>query len=119
MEIEMKEHKLLEDGKHEGTVEKIEYRDEPYKYTDVFIKVDEESFDLKYGVPTSAGMEGKLAKLLGAFANIVPGEKYDPEKILVGKRVSFMTIQEKRDGGTFVKIVDGSIKPVIVEEKVA
>jgi hypothetical protein len=111
MEIEVKEVKLLDDGVHQGGITRVEYRTEPFNYTDVFISVDSDGFELKYGCPTSQGTDSKLMKMLGKFVDIKPGLKVDPEKILVGKKVQFMTQQEKTDKGTFVRIVDNSIKP--------
>ena len=110
MEIEVKEMKPLEDGKHEGVITRVEYRTEPFSYTDVFISVSKEGFELKYGCPTSAGTESKLMILLSAFTQIRAGMKVDPEKVLIGKKVTFISMQEKTKKGIFNKIVDGSIK---------
>ena len=111
MEIEVKEMKPLEDGKHEGIITRVEYRTEPFSYTDVFISVNKEGFELKYGCPTSAGTESKLMQLLNQFVPIKAGMKVDPEKTLIGRKVTFITMQEKTKKGVFNKIVDGSIKP--------
>jgi hypothetical protein len=115
MEIEVKEMKPLEDGIHEGIVTRIEYRTEPFAYTDVYISVSKEGFELRYGCPTSSGTESKLITLLNAFTPIKAGMKVDPEKILIGRKVKFMTMQEKKktDKGmfTFTRIVDNSVKP--------
>jgi len=118
MEIEVKESVSLEDGKHEGVIERIEYREEPFKYTDVFVKEKESGFELKFGCPTSAGINTKLMRLLSKFADIKPGIKVDPEKILLAKQVTFMTMQEEKGDKTYTRIVDGSVKPLVQEEKV-
>ena len=111
MEIEVKETKNLEDGKHDGKVTRVEYRTEPFSYTDVYVKEKETEFELKYGAPTSLTAKSKLGKLLSNFIELKPGEKLDPEKVLVGKKVQFMTMVEKTMDGEFTKIVDGSLKP--------
>jgi len=36
--------------------------------------------------------------------------------LLVGKRVSLMTLNEEKEQGTFARVVDGSLKP-LKEEK--
>lgn len=119
MELEVKEALVLEDGKHTGSIERVEYREEPYRYTDIFIKEDTTQFELKYGCPTSQSINSKLMKLIGRFVELKQGLKINPEKILVGKEVSFMTMTDETERGTFIKIVDNSIKPRAEELKVA
>lgn len=110
MEFEIKESVSLEDGRHEGVVSKIEYRTEPYQYTDIYIKEKKHEFELKYGCPSVVSERSKLGKLLGQFTELKKGEKIDPEKVLVDKEVTFMTMQERTNDGTFTRIVDGSVK---------
>jgi hypothetical protein len=114
MEIEVRESVSLKDGTHEGNIVRVEYREEPYKYTDVYIKEKESEFELKYGVPTNSNIDSKLMTLLRKFTQIAPGQKIDPEKTLLGRKVSFMTMQEesKKDGRSYTRIVDGSIRPL-------
>lgn len=111
-ELEAKEVIRLDDGRHEGEIVRIEYREEPYEYTDVIIKETETELEIKYGCPTSVSEASKLGRLLAAISkeDIEPKKKYDPEKILVGKKVSFMTMNEKSDKGEFARIVADSIK---------
>ena len=119
MEIEVKASVNLEDGKHNGTIEKIEFRTEPYEYTDIFVKEQETGFIVKHGCPTLISEKTKLGKLLAKFVELKVGEKLDPEKVLSGKEITFMTIMEKgRDGNEYNRIVDGSIKPAVTTEKV-
>ena len=120
MEIEFKASANLEDGKHNGLIDHIEYRDDPFSYTDIYIKEIETGFILKYGCPTNTTDKTKLGKLLLKFSNnIKVGEKVNPEKILNGKEITFMTITEKaKDGNEYCRIVDGSIKPLVTTEKV-
>lgn len=118
MELEVKESIALEDGKHEGVIERIEYKEEPYKYTDVFIKEKKSNFELKYGCPTTVSDKSKLGRLLSRFVQLKPGMKIDPEKVLKGREVYFMTITEENKQGAFTRIVDNSIKAKVDEELV-
>lgn len=112
MELEVKESVALEDGKHYGVVSRIEYKTEPYQYTDVFIKEKDTGFELKYGCPTTVSEKSKLGKLLSQFVKLEKGKLVDPEKVLLDKQVTFMTIQEETKDGTFNRVVDNSIKPI-------
>lgn len=116
MEFEVKESVCLEDGKYVGTVSKVEYRDEPYKYTDVYIKEAKTVMELKYGCPSVVSEKSKLGILIGRFIKLEKGTKVDPEKVLIGKKVAFMTMQEQTKDGTFTRIVDGSVKPLPVAQ---
>ncbi len=111
MELEVKESKSLKDGKHTGEITKVEYRTTPYEYTDVFIKEEETDIVVKYGVPTILTEKSKLGKLLAAFVEIKTGTKVDPETVLVGKKVEFMTLLKETDKGEFAEVVGGSVKP--------
>jgi len=110
IELEVKEIKTIEEGKHTGKITRIEERTEPYHYIDIFIEL-ENGIELKYGCPASISTQSKLGKTLNQFTELEPGEKINIEKTLVGKKVTFMTINETTDRGTFARIVDGSIKP--------
>ena len=112
MEIEVKESVSLEDGKYTGVVTKVEYREEPYRYTDVTIKEDSTGFELTYGCPTNDSEKSKLMQLLAKFKDIKPGDKVDPEQILLTQKVSFMSIKEKKDGNEYTRVVSGSVKPL-------
>jgi len=118
MEFEVKEPICLAEGKHEGEITKIEYREEPYRYTDIYIKEKESGIELKYGCPTTGSINGKLMRTISKFQDVKAGMKVDPEKILIGKEVVFMTINEDTKEGTFIRIVENSLKPKTSEEKV-
>lgn len=117
VELEIKETKKIDEGKHTGKITRIEYRTEPYEYTDIFIQVDGDEIELKYGCPTNVSPQSKLGKLLSKFTVLVPGERVDPEKVLVGKRLQFMTVNEETEQGTFARIVGKSVRPVAKEKK--
>lgn len=119
MEVSNMEHKVkrpvvIQDGTHRGVIIEIEYRTEPYEYTDVWVelKTKDEPIRLKYGCPTTVSSESKFGKLLKSFgAKLVPDEMID-DKILIGKECVFLTMTEERDGKKFAKIVENSLKPV-------
>ena len=116
MELEWKERVEIADGNHTGEISRIEYRHEPYEYTDIFIKLDDSDIELKYGCPTNLSEQSKLGVLLQAFgAEAKAGTKIDPEVALKGQKVSFMTITKpsKKDRDkSFSEIVADSIKPI-------
>ena len=112
MEIEMKKPLEIEDGVHTGAISRIEYRDTPYRYTDIFIKPEGLDAELKLGAPSNLSPNTKLGKLLLKFREIPFGEMVDPEKVLVGKKVQFQTLNEKTEKGVFARVVDNSVKPV-------
>lgn len=115
-ELEWHEPIKISDGRHIGTITRVEYKDKPYEYTEVFIEIDERSIEIKYGCPTILSENSKLGKLL-----IAMGEKYEPktksnpEKVLIGKRIEFMTLNKKskKDGKEYAEIVEDSIKPAV------
>ena len=112
MEFEVKESISLKDGSHEGVITSIEYTEEPYKYTNISIKEAVTGLEIRYGCPTNASEKSKLMQLLGEFEAIKPGMTVNPEKILIDKKVTFMTITEKKDGKEYTQIVSGSVKPL-------
>ncbi len=120
-ELEWQEPIKIPDGRHTGKISKIEFRTEPYRYTDVFVKMDDSEFELKYGCPTILSENSKLGRLLITFGvNYEKGKKSKPKDVLVGKDVEFMTINRKNnDGKTFARIVEDSLKPLTKEEQIS
>ena len=120
-EMQWKEPINIEDGKHTGEIVRVEERDEPFKYLDFYIKIqDQEDVEIKYGCPRTLSQSSKLGKLMEKFAfKYEKGAKIDPVKAMTGKQVSFMTINEtSTDGRDYARIVDGSIKPLVTTESV-
>jgi len=112
--LEWKEPIEIPEGKHTGTITRVEYRDDPFEYTDVFIKLDDVDVELKYGCPTFLSLNSMLGRLL-----IAVGEEYEkhkivkPAEVLVGKKVEFMTINKKdKDNREYARIVEDSIKKI-------
>ena len=123
----------LEDGPHRGTVVSAhcEKSQEGYEYFQLVIRPDAEpEITLRYGCPLPARKDennpnsprkaitpnSKLGKRLMAFGHQVPGPALslgDMRKLIEGKTVAFMVINEKaRKGeGTFANVVENSIKP--------
>lgn len=113
MEIKGEKALKIEDGLHKGKIVSIEYRDDPYSYTDIHIEEAKTRVLLRCGVPTKISEYSGLGKILMNFGiEIKEGAKYDPEKILVGKLVSFVTVTKETDKGAFANIQALSIKPV-------
>jgi hypothetical protein len=99
----------LDDGKHTGIITKIEYVNEPYEYTHIYIKEDKTQAEIKLGVATKITENTALGKLLNRFGSeIEVGTDYDVEAILINKKVQFMTITK----GKFANIVEDSVKPL-------
>lgn len=111
MEFKVEEVKRIEDGKHQGRIVAVEYRQQPYAYTDVVVEL-ENSVKLRTGFPSQVTAESKLGKLLVRFGAVLQaGAVVDPEKILVEKKCSVLTMMVKTDKGTFANIVAGSLIP--------
>ena len=118
MKLPIKEPKIVDEGKHNGVIIAVEYRDEPYKYTDVIIELEKE-LTLKAGYPTTVTKQSGLGRLLMRFgAELVPGKTIDPDKVLIGKTCSFITLNEETDKGTFAKVVPASLAPIKAAQKV-
>ena len=115
MELEVKANKRIEDGKHKGVISRIEYRTEPFEYTDVYINMPEEKIEVKYGCPTNLSEQSKLGRLLTSLrVKLEVGKKVDIDKELVGKAVEFMTIVRRtKEGKEFAEIVEDSIKSIL------
>jgi hypothetical protein len=103
------------DGIHSGEIARIEYRTEPYEYTDFVIKLDDvKDAEMKYGTPSVLTTNSKLGRMLQALG-IIPevGVKIDPEKLVIGKKVTLMTItkKSKKDASKeYSEIVEDSVK---------
>ena len=111
MEFEVQESKILEDGKHNGVITKIEYRTEPYSYTDIFIQT--ESIIIKAGYPSTVSERSALGQLLTRFGAVLKvKEKVNPEDFLIDKDVQFVTTEEVTKKGTFARVIASSLKPV-------
>lgn len=104
----------LEDGKHTGIVQKVEYREKPYNYVDIVIKEDTTGLDLKAGYPFYISENSALGQVLMNFGmkNEIGKEVEIEDYINGGLKVSFLTQTEKTDKGNFVRIIQSSLKLV-------
>ena len=110
MKLSVKPSNKIEDGKHTGKITAVEYREKPYEYTDFVIEF--EGKRLKYGVPTALTPDSKLGRLLKAFAvDVKVGNDIDPDEVMTGREVEFVTITLDTQRGSFPTIVSGSLKP--------
>src|SRR3990167_2260408 len=120
MKFVVKAPVALEDGVYQGVIKRIEYREEPFHYTDIFIMPDGKEFEIKYGCPSGISINTKLGKLLGLFLGreLKVGEELDPEVILLNKKCKIMVQNEKaKNGNKYARIVADSLKPVKKEEE--
>ena len=107
LKLKIEEAKKIKDGVHEGIIKAVEYRTEPFNYTDFVIEVKNE-FTMKASFPTQVTPKSMLGRVLEAFgATLEVGCELDPEKIVVGRTCTFQTMHD----GKFANIVKGSVKP--------
>ena len=112
MKAEVKETIKIDDGKHEGVITDIIYKEEPYNYVDIVIKENENDIELKLGLPFSVTENTALGRVLMEFgAKLEVGKDVEIEDyIKKEQKVKFMTITEKTKKGTFARIVSESLK---------
>ena len=105
--FKVKEPKKIEDGVHFGKIIGVEYRDQPYEYTDLVIEF-ENGCRIKAGFPSMITPVNKLGKAMILFgATIEIGKELNPASTFVSKECQFMTMTENG----FARIVPGSLKP--------
>ena len=111
-ELEVKSVVSLDDGVHSGVIVEVEFREEPYDYTDLWISYDNEDNKLRVSYPTYLSRNSKLGQLLERFGfTLKVGEKLDVEKMLVGKTIVFQTVTKKnKDGKEFANVIPESVK---------
>ena len=113
----------LDEGRKTGTIVRVEFRDDPYSYTDIFVAVDGWKFEdklgeLKYGIATNFSLNSQLVQLMSQFGRTLKEDEEvtedDVRQVFVGKKVTFVTFNEqsKKDNREYSRIVSGSFKPV-------
>ncbi len=111
MKIKVEESVKLEDGKHSGEIEDVEYREKPYNYTDIVLKTEHKGKDvkIKVGFPTNITENSALGLLLIRFgAKLEIDKDLEPEEFLTkGKKVTFQTVTK----GKYYNVVQESLKP--------
>ena len=113
-EIKWQEVVKIPDGRHIGKIIMVNFREEPYEYTDITICINGSEAEIVYSVPTNLSTQPKLGKLMLDF-----GEEFQlnrpikPVEVLTGKNVEFMTLTKpNKDGVGYATIIDGSLKPI-------
>ena len=113
MKIKVKKALKLDDGKHEGVINDVKYRDDPYNYCDVVVGIDDA--EITVGYPTVINAESALGQLLVRFgAKLEIGKDLEPEEFLTkGKEVVFQTVKQKnkKDGKEYSNIMKETLKP--------
>lgn len=110
MKIKVEERKILEEGKHEGAIIAVEYREKPYKYVDFVIETteNEATFKLKAGYAQYLRVDTQLGLLFKRFGyNLKVGQNVEPEE-LIGKKVQFLTVTKNR----YANILPATLKPI-------
>ena len=111
MELEVKATAYVEEGKHQGEITKVEYRHQPFEYTDIYVRVDGVDATLKYGVPTKLSPSTALGVLLASFGQPLQiGQRIDPEKALVGKPCEFLVMTVTKGEKKYSEIVKNSLR---------
>jgi hypothetical protein len=113
MEKKVEKSVKIEDGKHTGIIDSIEYREEPYEYVDINIKENKTALVLKCGVPFSISENTALGQMLIRFgAKLEVGKSIEVEDFIKENLVvEFVTITEDTKKGTFARIQSKSLKP--------
>ena len=115
MNIPVEKANKINDGLHNGVIIAVNYRTNPYKYTDYVIEFkleDEAIIQLKAGFPTKLYEQSKHGDMLKQFGFVIAeGLEIDPDK-MIGRHVQFQTITK----GKFAEIVQESLKPAISDD---
>ena len=119
MKMQWEEPTKIPEGKLNGEIVRIEYKEEPYRYTDVYIKLDGKKVELKYGYPSNLNPNSKLGRFLIAMgAEYEKQKEVDIEETLLNKRVAFVVVTKTTGDKKFSTIVDYSVRPIVSEENV-
>lgn len=111
MKMKVEAAKEIDDGRHDGKIIDIEYRENPYQYTEIVIEETSRGMKLKAGYPTYLSPVSKLGKMMLRFGvNLQIGQEIDPD-VLVGKECSFVVVNKTTQTGTFPTIVVESLVP--------
>lgn len=110
MVIEFEVKEILEEGKHEGKITNVEFREQNgYNYLDVYISVGNK-YMLRAGFPANISKKSLLGQLLEkAGMKLQAGQKIkltDIKKLLEGRTIEFVTVIEEG----FNRVVRESIK---------
>jgi hypothetical protein len=111
MMIKVEASKKIDDGVHKGTIKDVDYRTEPFNYTDIEIELDDK-VTIRASYPTMICPSSKLGRLLIRFGvKLEVGQELDIETILIGKRCVFQSTSEEKDGVRYSKVLTESLQP--------
>lgn len=116
LELVVEEAMKVEEGSHEAEISKVEIRNtaQGWKYCDIFFQLENE-VEVKCGFPAKKlTATSSLGIFVKKFMPIETGEKVDLKK-LIGRKVKFVTSNEKTEKGEFARVVKESIKAVEVD----
>lgn len=117
--VVVQKDKKLDDGMHKGVIKDVQFREKPYKYTDLIIELAD-GFTVKAGYPTIATKSSKLGLMLQRFgAKLDEGQEVDIEATVVGKECQFQSITEHKGEKKYAKVITESVKPRVKEEAVS
>jgi len=109
----------IEDGKHKGTISKIETKTVEVKkgtatYLEIFIVEEDSGVELKAGVPFRITENTALGMILTNFgAELTEDTEIDVEEFIKPKmKVTFLTKTEKTAKGKFATIINDTLKPI-------
>lgn len=105
----------IKDGLHEGVIKAVIFRDAPYEYVDLVIRLpDATGTELKVGYPATISKSSSLGNLLLRFnQELKEDSQIDVEQILKERKCSFMTLKKKNDKGQeFSNVIPESVKPL-------
>ena len=113
MKLNVEKAFKLVDGKHEGSIKEITYKETPYKYVDIVVTENKEKLDLRCGVPQHITESSALGIILKNFGAIVKeGEQIEIEEFIkIETAVEFITMTEETKKGTFSRIIPSSLRP--------
>ena len=112
VKIKVEKSAKIPDGKYQGAIINIRYRNRKFSYVDLEIEFmhKEESRKLKAGYPATITESSKLGRLLSRFKiNLEVDEEIDPD-VLIGKPCLFDVFTEVNEKGSFSRINTDSIR---------
>lgn len=116
MKIKVEKAIKLEDGKYEGIIKALNYRDKPFEYVDIVIEETKSELPINCGVPqkiTENTMLGRIMENFGCdIEKFVDSEIDIEDYIKIGMKVQFLIQNKKTDKGTFSNIVPNTLKPL-------
>ena len=112
MKLTVHKSNKLEDGKHEGVIRTLEYRDVTWKgetleYLDLGIETDD-GVKVTVGFNSYVSPDSMLGKLLTLFGADLECSEIDPETLLKNTACTFLTVTNDKG---YTEVVKKSVKP--------